>query len=166
MKINRAWITSLTAGAFLVSATTGILMFFHWDNGANKWLHEWLSWALLVGAGFHLVNNFQALKKYLRSKISAGIVGAFVVMLAVSFVPWGEGKRNQPLFMASINALASAPMSTLALVAKCSPDEMKARLAKAGVVVGDNQQSLSDVMGKNPKAQMYVLAKVLNPEEK
>ena len=42
MKLSRDWATPLTAGAFIVLAVTGLLMFFHLDRGLNHLAHEWL----------------------------------------------------------------------------------------------------------------------------
>ena len=40
MTIRREWITPITAGAFLLSAVTGILIFFHIGTGLNKFGQE------------------------------------------------------------------------------------------------------------------------------
>ena len=42
MALQRQWTTPLVAGSFLLMGATGILMFFHWDTGLNKTVHEWL----------------------------------------------------------------------------------------------------------------------------
>jgi hypothetical protein len=49
MAIQRERVTPIAAGAFLLSAITGVLIFFHVDSGLSKLAHEWLSWALLGG---------------------------------------------------------------------------------------------------------------------
>ena len=49
MAIKREWVTPIAAGGFLISAVTGVLMFFHLDTGLNKVAHEWLSWVFLGG---------------------------------------------------------------------------------------------------------------------
>jgi hypothetical protein len=40
MTIQREWVTPIAAGAFLISAVTGVLIFFHVDSGLNKVAHE------------------------------------------------------------------------------------------------------------------------------
>jgi hypothetical protein len=43
MKITRDWATPLTAGAFILMASTGMPMFFHLDRGIIHLAHEWLT---------------------------------------------------------------------------------------------------------------------------
>lgn len=39
MAVQREWATPVAAGAFLLSAVTGVLIFFHIDSGLNKFVH-------------------------------------------------------------------------------------------------------------------------------
>ena len=159
MNIQRQWVTPLTAGAFLLSAVTGVLIFFHLDAGANKFVHEWLSWVLLIGAALHTVANFNGLKAHLRSRRGQALVAVFVLALGLSFIPLGSG-RNEPPFMAPIRALGGADMTTLARLAKLSPEQLRARLATAGVQVGDDGQTLVQLVGEDPRRQMQALNQV------
>ena len=68
MKLLRSWATPLTAGAFIVLATTGLLMFFHLDRGLNHFAHEWIGWILLLGVACHITANFSGFSKtYFRT---------------------------------------------------------------------------------------------------
>ncbi|MEN9848246.1 MAG: hypothetical protein RL368_986 [Pseudomonadota bacterium] len=154
--INRAWVTPFTAGAFLLSAVTGVLIFFHIDSGANKFVHEWLSWALLTGVALHTFTNWNAFKKHLSVPSSQLIVGIFVVALAVSFISFGKG-GGKPPFMRSIKALADAPLVTLAAVAQISPEELMTRMTRAGFQPLPTHKSLSDIVGNDVGKQMRVL---------
>lgn len=162
MTIKREWATPLTAGAFLLLATTGILMFFHVDAGVNKLAHEWLSWALLAGVALHVSANYRAFMNHLRGRKGRLLVGAFALLLAASFLPLG-GQRQEPPFMASVHALAEAPLSTLAQVAGLPPQILVSRLADAGIVPSSDQESLADLVGTNGERQMHVLADLLAP---
>jgi len=42
MKITRDWATPLTAGALILMAFTGMLMFLHLDRGISHLAHEWV----------------------------------------------------------------------------------------------------------------------------
>jgi hypothetical protein len=86
---QRAWITPLVIGAFLLSAVTGTLMFFHLDSGLNKAAHEWLSWAMLIGVGLHLMLNLVPFKRYFRQTTGRWIMAGFAAVLALSFIPAG-----------------------------------------------------------------------------
>jgi hypothetical protein len=96
MAIQRNWVTPLAAGAFLLSAVTGILMFFHFDSGLNKLAHEWLSWVLLGAVALHVTANFDGFKRHLGTRRGQLLVGLFALVLLSSFV--GSGEKDEPPF--------------------------------------------------------------------
>ena len=89
--------TPLTIGAFILSAVTGVLMFFHLDIGLNKAAHEWVSWAVVVGVVLHLSVNFRAFRGYLKRPVARGLIAGFVVLLAASFLGWRMGRCGRML---------------------------------------------------------------------
>jgi peptidoglycan/LPS O-acetylase OafA/YrhL len=155
MAIRREWVTPVTAGAFLLSAVTGVLIFFHVDSGANKFVHEWLSWVLLAGAGLHAAVNFRALQRHLATRRGQLLVGLFLLALAVSFVP--VGGQTEPPFVAPLQALARVPLATVAQVAGLAPEQLLVELDKAGVKAESAQQSLADLVGPDRRRQVRVL---------
>jgi hypothetical protein len=164
MNLQRNWVTPVTAGAFLLSAVTGVLIFFHVDSGANKFVHEWLSWVLLGGALLHTTANFAGFKAHLSSRRGQALVGIFVVALALSFIPLGGGK-SEPPFMAPVRALGESNMTTLAQVAQVTPVQLCERLAKAGVQASSDQQTLAELVGPDTHKQMNVLGRAFKPVE-
>ncbi len=164
MKITRDWITPITTGAFLLTAVTGVLLFFHADTGLNKDVHEWLSWVFLIGAILHLALNFAPFKKYLTQRKGQVLMGSFVLLLALSFFPIG-GEHHAPPFVPPIKALAQAPLTTLAQVAQTSPEQLREHLAGAGISVNSDQQSISDLVGDDFGAQMHLLEDLLLEEK-
>lgn len=160
MKVQRHWVTPLMAGAFLLSAVTGVLIFFHLETGANKFMHEWLGWLLLAGAGLHVLLNLGGLKAQLAQRRGQLLFGAFVVALALSFLPLGG--NHEPPFMQPIRSLAQSPIATLAVVAQVSPQEMIARLGQAGVQASSEQQSVRELVGNDLEKQMHVLGRILS----
>lgn len=163
MKIQRNWVTPLTAGAFLLSAVTGVLIFFHVETGANKFVHEWLGWVLLVGAALHVLANFGGLKSHLATARGKWVIGVFVLVLAASFIPLGGG--DVPPFVQPIRALSNVPLTTLAQVAQVSPAQLRERLLQAGIASETDQQSVSELVGPDVKKQMRVLGAVLSGQE-
>lgn len=113
LSIKRDWATPLTAGAFVLLATTGVLMFFHADSGRNKLAHEWLSWVLLAGVALHVTANFKAFTNHLRGRKARVLIGVFVTVLIGSFLPLGTKQRGEPPFTISVHALAKTPLTTL-----------------------------------------------------
>jgi hypothetical protein len=164
MNIDRKWVTPLAAGAFLISAVTGVLIFFHADTGLIKAAHEWLSWALLSAVLLHAAANFAALKRHLKTRLGAGIVAAFALVLTASFF-LSAGDRGEPPFMASVQALANAPIATLAQVAHKNPEQVRATLAAEGLAPTADTQTLAQLAGPNVGKRMRLLQKVLAPEK-
>lgn len=158
---HRTWITPLLIGAFLLSAVTGVLMFFHLDSGLNKAAHEWLSWAMLAGVGLHLMLNLAPFKRYFRQTTGRWVMGGFAALLALSFIPLGGTAGAEPPFAHPVHALARAPLPTLAQVAGLSTDALRARLGAAGIVVQNDRQSLQDLVGPELRAQITTLNRVL-----
>jgi hypothetical protein len=159
MNLRREWITPITAGAFLLSAVTGILIFFHLDTGFNKFAHEWLSWVLLGSVALHVTVNFAGFKYYFSVRRGQILIAAFALVLLLSFIP--AGKKNEPPFVAPIRALSQAPLTTLAQVARVSPEQLNERLAKAGFQPKSDLQSLSDLVGPDVKKQAHMLKTLL-----
>jgi peptidoglycan/LPS O-acetylase OafA/YrhL len=155
MTIQREWVTPITVGAFLLSAVTGVLMFFHSDVGLNKVAHEWLSWALLVGVVLHVFANFNSFQRHLVTHRGQLLIGLFALILLLSFI--GPPGKGEPPFMQPIKALSAAPLTTLAQVAQLSPEQLRERLAKVGLQPSSNQQSLSDLIGPDMRKQVHIL---------
>ena len=160
---HRNWATPLTIGAFVLTSVTGVLLFFHIDSGLNKPAHEWLGWALIVGGIAHLATNFASFKKYLRQPLGMGIIGAFVLLLALSFLS-ATGHGEAPV-RAIMMSLTETKLDTLATVARLSPDELKLRLGAEGIDVSNpQQQSLRDLTAGDRERQIELLGAVFaNP---
>lgn len=164
MSIRREWATPITIGAFFLSAVTGILLFFHLDSGLNKLAHEWLSWVMLLGVALHVASNFSGFKRHLGSMQGRNLVGVFGVLLLLSFVQPG-GERGGPAAFAAIQkTLSDAPASTLALVAKTSPEQMLQRMQAAGLPAKSVDQSLGELVDADPRQQLEIMGGLLRPE--
>lgn len=162
--MTRDWITPITTGAFLLTAVTGVLLFFHAATGLNKEVHEWISWIFLIGALLHLALNFGPFKKYLTQRKGQVLMGTFVLLLALSFIPFEEEHHHAPPFVPPIKALARTPLSTLAQVAGTSPDQLRDRLSRKGIAVASYDQSLSELIGNDFRDQVHILEELLEEE--
>jgi len=158
---HRPWITPVVIGAFFLSAVTGVLMFFHLDSGLNKTAHEWLSWAMVIGVALHVLLNMPAFKRYFTQTPGRVIMGAFALVLALSFIPASGGGGSEPGFAPPVRALAKAPITVLAQVAGTSTEDMKAKLQAQGLTITSDQQSVADLVGGDLKAQIGTMTKVL-----
>lgn len=162
MNLNpqRPWITPLVIGTFALMAVTGSLMFFHLDTGLNKTAHEWLGWAMVAAVLLHLLLNMNAFKRYFTQTTGRWVMLACAAVLALSFVPLGNG-GGKPPFVAPMQALASAPLSTVAQVGGISTAELRARLGSAGVASQSDAQTIKELVGPDFGQQMRTLGKVL-----
>jgi len=155
MKLTRDWVTPLVMGSFGLLAVTGILMFFHADSGLNKLAHEWLSGLLVAAVLGHAVVNFGAVKRHFAATRTRVIAGAFVVLLAASFVPLGGS--GTPPFAAPVDALARAPLPVLAQVAGQPAEQVRDKLAAQGVVLDATTSTVSDAVGGDLRREVRVL---------
>jgi Domain of unknown function (DUF4405) len=161
LSTQRPWITPVVIGAFSLSAVTGVLMFFHLDSGLNKTAHEWLSWVMVIGVGLHVLLNMPAFKRYLKQTTGRVVIGAFALVLALSFIPAGGSSGSEPGFAPPVRALARAPITVLAQVAGTSTDALKAKLQAQGLTITSDQQSVADLVGPDLRKQIGTITKVL-----
>ncbi|MGD9947877.1 MAG: DUF4405 domain-containing protein [Desulfobulbus sp.] len=92
--LSRKWVTPFTLGAFLLSAITGILLFFKVHIGLIKPTHEWLSWLLVIAAGLHIALNYGPLLKTLTQPLGKVLMVIFALLIGVSFLPLGDQQER------------------------------------------------------------------------
>lgn len=142
-------------------AVTGSLMFFHLDSGLNQTAHDWLGWDMVATVALHVLMNLNSCKRFFTLSTGRWVLGASALVLAASFVPLG-GTGGKPPFVAPMQALATAPLSAVALVAGVSSSELRAKLTQAGIVSQSDSQSIKDLVGSDLGLQMRTLGKVLD----
>ena len=162
MALLRQWVTPLVAGSFLLMGVTGILMFFHWDTGLNKTVHEWLGWAMVVAVALHVMVNLQGFKNMLRTTLGKGILGLFTLILALSFFNLGGGEGNGgPPFKNSVNLLSNASITELSQISHIDEQILLTRLQQAGVNSATAQSSVKQLVGDDLGKQMQTLNSIL-----
>ncbi len=161
MSIKREWTTPITAGAFLLMAVTGLLLFFHAAPELAEEMHEWLGLVFLTAVLLHMATNFSSFKRYFSQRKAQVILGAFAVLLLVSVVPFAEEGEEGPPFAAPIRMLAKAPIAEVAQIAKTSPEQMLAKLKQEGLAAQSAQQSLSELVGDDMRKQIHLLQLLL-----
>ncbi len=162
MKNLRKFATPLTIGTFLIIGVTGILMFFHASTGLNKVVHEWVGLVMVVAVILHVVLNWRAMTGYFKRPVALTVVGASVLILALSFVSVGgeEGGRMRP-DMVAVELVTTAPIETLAVLLNQDAGTLMASLSNQGYspVAG---QSLSDLAGGDMRAAASLLSGLKN----
>jgi len=141
---------------------TGILMFFHWDTGLNKTVHEWLGWAMVVAVALHVMVNLQGFKNMFRTTLGKGILGLFSLILALSFFNLGGGEGNGgPPFKNSVNLLSNASITELSQISHIDEQILLTRLQQAGVNSATAQSSVKQLVGDDLGKQMQTLNSIL-----
>ena len=156
-QINR-WATPLTTGLFLVSAVSGVALFFHVGASVFHGMHEWLSMVLLVPVAVHLWKNWLPFTSYLKRGWLWAPLGlslaAAIVFAAPAVVGGGAGGNPQ---MAMYRAVAEAPIAAVAPVLKTTPEALVARLAAAGVpaTIEQSMAEAAEAAGKEARGVVF-----------
>ena len=160
MTISRDWATPLTIGAFLLMASTGILMFFHLDTGINKEAHEWLGWAMVIGVGTHVTANWSAFKRHLARPTALVVIGVFAAILAASFFIKEDEEGGHPGKRAT-QVVLHAPLTSVAPLVGQAPEALVAKLQAAGFKSANAGQSVADIAGPDQGQQFKALGAIL-----
>jgi hypothetical protein len=164
IKISREWATPLTIGVFGLMAVTGLLMFFHLDSGVQKVVHEWAGWAVVAAVAAHAAANWLGFKRYFSGKGKAlAILGSCAAALAITFLPLqGQGGGASPPAIA-IQAIARAPIASVAPLFKQTPEQARQRLSVAGITLADDQASIASAIGNDREQLGRALAALSQP---
>lgn len=153
MKYLRPWATPLAIGAFVIMATTGLMMFFHIESRLNKLAHEWFGWAMVAGVVAHAGLHWRSFKRYLVDlRTGRIIIAGCILLLAASFLaPGKEGEGVPPPVMA-LQGLMQAPIATVAMGAGKPEAQLLAALQAGGVPVRSADQTLASIIGEDREA--------------
>ncbi|MBB3973942.1 DUF4405 domain-containing protein [Hansschlegelia beijingensis] len=153
--------TPLTTGLFLVSAVSGVALFFRWQPAAFHLMHEWLSLALLVPFGLHLWKNWKPMVGYLKRKTLI-IPLLASILVAVPFAVNGmmKSRGGSPGFRA-MSVLTKAQLSDLAPILKASPEDLVARLRADGHKVDTAEATLEGVAASSGVRASELLFKLM-----
>lgn len=154
----REWATPFTIGAFLLTALTGILLFFKINLGLVKPAHEWLSWLLIIGTAGHLALNWRPLVRSLSRPVGKIIFFVFIVLTCASALPLNEGKKRQHPAVEIADTLAQAPLSAVAQVAHRNREETLSVLSGAGIRLVGGEQTIQEIADDNGRKPLDVLA--------
>ncbi|NTV66220.1 MAG: DUF4405 domain-containing protein [Chlorobaculum sp.] len=158
--------TPLAAGAFIISAVTGTLIFFDVEIGAVEPVHKWLSLLLLGGIALHMLSHWNAFSGYFSRKPALAVMGMALAVAGGSMLPvFGEEeegeKRNAK---AAVHALEATSLETVAQVVKSRPEELTVRLKAAGISVNSPSATITDIARSNGKESAEVLGAILGDQ--
>ena len=159
MQIQRKWATPLTIGTFVLSAVTGVLMFFHINTELNKLAHEWLGWAMVGAVALHAAINWNAFKRHFTTGVGRTLIGVFVLLTTLSFLPLGNQGGGNPVRL-TMEFVTAAPISTLATLSGKDTELLYKELRAVGFTVDSAQQSLNELTGDDRDDQARALSVV------
>jgi rhodanese-related sulfurtransferase len=164
----RSVATPAVIAVFAALATTGILLFFHLAERSVKELHEWLGIVFVVAASLHVARNFPAWRAHLRSKVFWGLATVVLGVAATFVVPALGAREERPQGLRLvIDAVGRAPLADVARLLECSPDELRARLQRAGIPASAEAPTLEAIAkaaGKPVRAVMEAVVASTAPE--
>ena len=156
------YVTPLTTGLFLVSAISGVALFFHWAPGTFHAMHEWLSMVLLIPFVLHMWKNWGAFTLYVKRN-TLWIPLILCIVISIPFAWSGLQSQNgggNPAFRV-VRVMTQAPLSTLAPMLKTSPDALLARLQGMGYKAGSADDTLDGIAATSNEQSLDVLLKLL-----
>lgn len=157
-KLLRA-VTPIVVAVFAVSATTGVLLFFHLGERLIKELHEWIGLAFVAAAALHIARNARALAGYAR-RPTLWIAAALALAAAAAFivpalgVRQGEGGGGS---RALAGIVLRAPLDEVAPLLDTTPAALGERLTAAGLKVTGTSASLADIAAASGRPPREVL---------
>ena len=150
------WLTPCLLGSFLLTAFTGVMLFFRLDLGLVKPVHEWIGWFMLAVALAHLLVHRKACGQSLGRLSGKLLLFCFVLVASLAFVPIKTGQSKRP-FDAIAGALAQSPLQTVALLANQDPQDTLAKLKAQGITPWGMDQTIAQIAEYNHKPAMEVL---------
>lgn len=156
----RPWATPVTIGAFVLMATSGVMMFFEVLPGYITSAHKWLSWLFLLGTGAHIILNNRALVRHLGSAWGRASLAVFTLALIVSTFSFGQVTASQ--FETHVSrTLVEAKLSTLADLTRTNETALLRKLAAHGVEARSNQ-TVKEVATRHGIEDFHVLRLVFS----
>ena len=154
----KSWATPFVIGAFIISAVTGLLIFFDIEIGMVEPVHKWLSWLLLGSVFFHVLSNLKPFTRYFSQN-------AAIAVTILSLLPFfgnndKEHDKENPGKIA-VQVLESSSVKTIALVLKTTPQQLVERLGNNGIIVNNPSLTVREIAKYNGKIDKEVLGVLL-----
>lgn len=144
-RLLRHYATAFATALFAVIAVSGVMMFFHLQDGFVKSAHEWLGLVFVVAAAFHVVRNWGPFVTLMKKTRTLAIVAVTLAIAGIFIASAGNaGGGGNPMIRIA-HAVERAPLSAVAPVLGQPADQMIARLQSAGFDVSGPDDSLAAI---------------------
>ncbi len=151
--------TPAVTGLFLISATSGVALFFHWNSGLFHSMHEWLGMVLLLPFVFHAWRNRNALMGYYRRKTLLPALTICLLAATAFAVSSSTGKPGGNPLARTLPLLTQASIADLAPILQATPENLTATLRQRGLTVTSEADTLDIVAARaNTPANQLLFA--------
>lgn len=144
------WGTTLIVWSYLVTAVTGVLLFYRIHTPPNEVLHIWIGMLMVVAFIPHIMRNWRTFLGYFRKPpmyaalAATAIISAAFAYPAVTQTGDRGGRPDFRAMFAVSDALANAPVSDLAPFLHTDAQGVVARLNRLGLKVAGPDATLSE----------------------
>lgn len=147
--------TSFTTLLFLVIGISGIMMYFHINNGLVKNLHEILGLIFISAVLFHVIFNWASMKKYFSKKI---FITATIIVTVVSslFIYESSNNKENPK-MLLIQKVLNAPLQVSLKLLDGNYENAIQKLKKENIIIPENT-TISKIADKNKVSPFKIVS--------
>ncbi|MEN9353136.1 MAG: hypothetical protein RL318_461 [Fibrobacterota bacterium] len=160
----RKWVTPLTMGTFLLTAGTGLGLFFEVEWGLVKPIHEWLSLTLLAGALLHLWDHRNSVLKHLSGTWGKAFVAAGALILIGALLPITGGEEEEEDEHRPNREIAQTleriPLASLATARNVPVDSLVIRLNAAGIANATPSSTVEQLAGRDQHLKTKAMAAI------
>jgi protein-S-isoprenylcysteine O-methyltransferase Ste14 len=164
--LPRKVITPITGALSLVIGISGVMLFFHLEEGLVKGVHEWLGMAFILVMLAHLALNWRTFKQHF-TKPAAWLGAAAVSAITVMFLIASLSMPHENPMRSVIHSIETVAVSDLAPVFKLTPSQMATRLNQAGAKIETGRETLQELAGKSgvePRSLIAALTSSTGPD--
>jgi hypothetical protein len=154
--------TPLTAGLFLVSAVSGVALFFHWSSATFHRMHEWLSMLLLAPFALHMVKNWKPLLAYAKRRTLLMPLLLCVVVAVPFALTAGKSRARNPAFQ-TVALMTRATLEELAPIIGTAPEDLLRKLQARGYKANSTRDTPSDIARASAVPSNDVLFALMPP---
>ena len=136
-------------------------MFFKMRSGLVTPVHEWLSWALVIGGALHVVDHWPGIRKHLEGLWGKGFVAGALVLVAVALLPSAGTEEHEKRSNPAEAILAKATVAQVAAIAGVSTESVISGMERAGASSVAPDQTVATVAKASGRPVGRLLAAAL-----
>lgn len=156
MKSYRRFVTSSVGFSFVVVGVTGVIFKLWFKSHALEEIHGWLGLAMVTAAIFHIVQNWNSLRRHLRDKRIYALLIPVVCVVAL-FGLQSEPKRGVNPGRV-VHKLTEANAGDVAKVLGKDAGQVFAAMKRDGLDAGNGSETIAQLAEKNKQPPDKILA--------